>query len=214
LRKTGATVVQMSEAYVSTPAPAEPVRKLRFREPRRNLPGRKAVASPEDRFTINFSRAYLANFKKIHHGTKHSELACAREIPVNGYGIADLLAVSWGSSNPPFDSVAQFLKSGGARCRAFECKLTDWKKAMSQAARYRYFAHQAVVVLPEATCQRALPYIDTFRTIRVGLWSYDPSLDRIIAYHTPRPISPKSERYFVHSVMLLQKATRRALPIR
>jgi hypothetical protein len=99
------------------------------------------------------------------------------------------------------------------RTRAFECKLSDWRKAMSQAARYRFFAQQAIVVLPEAICQRALPYLETFKKIRVGLWGFDAQSGRIMVHHTPRPMTPKSARYYLQSVQLVHQATSRALPI-
>ncbi|MGC9453169.1 MAG: hypothetical protein ACP5I4_17185 [Oceanipulchritudo sp.] len=204
----------MAAVIASPPDALEEIRKYKFSEPRWNLPGRKGVATAEDRFTIAFSRAYSASFQKIHHGTNQTELALAREIPVNGFGIADLLAISWVRSQATFDTLENFLEEGSFRTRAFECKLTDWRRAMSQASRYRYFAHQSVVVLPEHICQRALPFIETFKKIRVGLWGFDPDRNRINPYHTARPTTPKSERYYMHSIRLLNEATRRALPIR
>jgi len=189
------------------------IRKLNFSEPRRNLPGRKGVATAEDRFTISFSRDYALIYNKIHSSGNLSQLAVAREIPVNGYGIADLMAVSWNLAEQRFEDIEDFLRSGKPRTRAFECKLDNWRKAMSQAHRYRYFAHQAIVVLPENICHRALPYIETFRKIRVGLWGYDPKMHRITAYHTPRPMKPKSGRYYIHSVRQFNQATGQSLPI-
>ncbi len=190
------------------------ISKLKFSEPRHNLPGRKGVATAEDRFTISFSRAYMSSFHRLHSRAQHSEIAIAREIPVSGYGIADILAVCWNTPSESFDNVDHFLQAGAVRTRAFECKMTDWRKAMSQALRYRFFAHQAIVVLPEEICERALPFIETFKKIRIGLWGYHVLHNRITPFHTPRPTTPKSARYHKQSVKLLNSATRRSLPIR
>lgn len=197
---------------VATPA-KRAIPKYKFSEPRRNLPGRKGVATAEDRFTIAFARAYAKNFRKVHSGTVHTEMALAREIPVNGYGIADLVTVSWQPPLGAFATPEDFIELGEPRTRAFEFKLSDWRKAMSQAARYRFFADQAIAVLPEAVCLRALPYLETFKKIRVGLWGFDAASGRITTHHTPRPMTPKSARYYLHSVQLVHEATSRALPI-
>lgn len=206
--KINATRMPQIAAPANTPIP-----KYKFSEPRHNFPGRKGVASAEDRFTIAFARAYAAIFQKVHAGTVHTDMAMAREIPVNGYGIADLLAVAWQDFGNTFANVEDFLQRGEPRTRAFECKLSDWRKAMSQAARYRFFAQQAVAVLPESVCHRALPYLETFQKIRVGLWGFDEKSGRITAHHTPRPMKPKSERCYLHSVRIVDEATSRALPI-
>jgi hypothetical protein len=190
------------------------VPKLRFAEPCHNLPGRTGVATAEDRYTIAFMRAYLRQAKAIHSKAKRDHLAFAREIPVNGYGIADLLVVAWQPlPDEHFPSVEAFVGVTRPCTRAFECKLTDWRRAMSQAARYRFFAHQAFVVLPERTCATALRYLDTFRKIRVGLWSYSTDTGHIVAHYTPRAIEPRSRRYYLHAVACVAAASTQALPI-
>lgn len=195
------------------PAPKLHIPKLKFSEPRHNLPGRKGIATAEDHFTIGFARAYWGQAVEIHRNSRRTSMIMAREIPVNGYGIADLIAVAWAPRSERFTNVQSFVSGAKPCTRAFECKMTDWKQAMRQAARYRFFAHQAIVVLPEAACQRALPFLETFITIKVGLWSYDSIESRIKVYHTPRIGVPKSDRYYLHSVEKVHQATKRALPI-
>lgn len=193
---------------------AIPVPKFKFSEPQRNLPGRKGIATAEGRFTIAFTHAYLAQAETIHHKAKRDHLAFAREIPVNGYGIADLLVVAWQAlPDERFPGVDAFVKVTRPCTRAYECKLTDWRRAMSQAARYRFFAHQAFVVLPERTCATALRFLDTFRKIRVGLWSYSTETGRIVAHYTPRTVEPKSIRYYLHAINCVATASTQALPI-
>jgi len=186
--------------------------KLKFSEPRHNLPGRKGIATLEDRFTISFARTYLEQRHTLHAGSNRTEMAVAREIPVNGYGIADLMAVAWNPTIASDNSLEDFVSSGMITSRAFECKISDWRGALTQGGRYRYFAHQAIVVLPEKSCRLALPFLDTFQAIKVGLWSFDMVSKKITIHHTPRPIAPKSKKYFEHSMKLTQKAVKGSLP--
>ena len=188
--------------------------KFKFSEPSRNLPGRRGVATAEDRFTIAFMRAYLDQAQAIHNRSSKTTLAFAREIPVNGYGIADLHVVAWNAlAKEKFPDAEAFVKVAKPCTRAFECKLVDWRKAMAQACRYRFFANQTFVVLPEKACSRALPYLDTFKKIRVGLWSFSPERRKITAHHTPRPLAAISEKYYCQAIEKVAKASRQALPI-
>lgn len=193
---------------------AIPIPKYRFHEPRHNLPGRKGTATAEDRFTIAFMREYFSRNCAIHRRSTKNRMAFAREIPVNGYGIADLLVVAWDDSpEESYDDLEDFIRYERPRTRAFECKMIDWRKAMTQAVRYRFFANQAIVILPDSISHRALPYIETFRKIRVGLWSFNIQLGRITTYHTPRPSKPISERYHLQAIRVLKLASKQALPI-
>lgn len=187
--------------------------RLRFREPRQNLPGRKGVATAEDRFTIAFARCYLERYEAIHSGSTKTLTAVAREVPVNGYGIADMMVVAWEPGLRAQPSLEAFLGSGMVTTRAFECKLSNWRSALIQAVRYRYFAHQAIVVLPPRACQLATRFLSTFRQTCVGLWEFDATQDRIRVHHTPRAMVPKSRKYLVHAVRLVHRAVRSALPI-
>ncbi len=188
--------------------------KLKFSEPSNNLPGRKGIATAEDRFTIAFMRAYIEQAAVIHHKSLKTTLAFAREIPVNGYGIADIHVIAWDAiSGEIFPDTKSFIQVARPCTRAFECKLTDWRKAMAQAGRYRFFANQSLVVLSEKACSRALPFLSTFKKIKVGLWSFDSKSGRITVHHTPRPSTPISGKYFYHAIECVAKASKRSLPI-
>jgi len=190
------------------------VPKLRFSEPKHNLPGRKGVATAEDRFTIAFTRAYLKKAAALHHKSTKENFAFAREIPVNGYGIADLHIVAWqDNTNVSFESVNDFIESASPCTRAFECKLENWRKALSQALRYGFFSNQAIVVLPTDTCENALEFLETFKMVGVGLWSFNKETGCIRSYYTPRPSRPISERYYHKAIHLVSKASKKTLPI-
>ncbi|MFH0908787.1 MAG: hypothetical protein V1929_08495 [bacterium] len=192
------------------------VPRFHFTEPRHNLPTLcKGRASAEDRFSVAFARAYWAQAPEIHARSPHKTLALVREIPVNGYGIADLLAVAWTRlEHEYFPSAEAFAAVARPTCRAFEMKLSNWQKALSQASRYRNFAHQAIVVLPPDVCAHAMKAIDTFKLVRVGLWSFDPETTRIRILFTPRRHRPRSLKYWFQSLEKAAKASRPILPIR
>jgi len=168
----------------------------------------------EDHFTLAFARAYHNRQAQVHRGSTKTKFSLAREIPVNGYGIADLVWVAWaGSGSESFSDALSFITEAKPTVRAFELKLADWRKAMTQAARYRYFAHQAIVVLPYHICENALPYLETFRRIKVGLWGFLPEKSTITPFVTPRPQKPLSSRHCLHTLQKIVGTSTPALPI-
>ncbi len=190
------------------------VPKLKFREPCRNLPGRNGTATAEDRFTIAFARAYSSRFTKIHRGACCNALSLVRQIPINGYGITDLLAVAWPElPDEVFPDAEAFAQVAHPTVRAFEMKMSNWRKAMTQASRYKNFAHQAIAVIPAHIGPVAMAYIQTFRRIRVGLWLFDATSGTIKPVYTPRPATPRSSRYHIESIQKAARAARPALPI-
>jgi hypothetical protein len=167
------------------------IAKLRFREPIRNLPSYKSNGGVESKFAYRFAQAYVDQFRKLHRNTGKNRIAVAREIPANGYGIADLVAVKWKSRNMAKPMSAEsFIIKYQPTVRAFEIKMSDWRKALMQANRYRFFAHAPIVVLPSAKVGPALKYLETFRGLGVGLWSFDIETNRITKHFTPRPHRP------------------------
>jgi len=177
------------------------IQKSRFYEPHRNLPNSKGRNGREDRFARRFARAYATSFRQIHPRSTDNRLAIAREIPANGYGIADCVAKG-----------DHFLSLAKPTVRAFEAKLHDWRRALLQANRYRFFAHVPIVVLPAEKCRRAVANLDTFRLLKVGFWSFHPGTDSIRAHFTPRPSRPRDIRQASRALALVARASK-ALPI-
>jgi len=182
------------------------VPKVRFHEPERNLPGRRPHAiTAETRFTIKFAKAYIDQHKSIHRRSKKNEIACVRQIAINGFGIADMMSVSWTSieQNKSLLTVDDFLNIYRPTLRAFEVKLTNWRKGMTQAHRYRYFADATVLVLPTDIIANAMEYRETFERIHVGLWAFDMESSRIVPYCTPRPTSALETKYRRRSIQII-----------
>ncbi len=188
--------------------------KCRFSEPRHNLPSQhKGVTTPESRYTIAFARAYQQQHLKIHSRSEKTQLAIVREIAVNGFGITDMLAVAWDElAGESFPTAEVFAEVARPTCRAFELKLSHWQKALYQAFRYRSFSHQAIVVVPQHVCNNAIKMLTTFRTLHVGLWSFDKERLLIKPVFTPRPQRPFSNIYWYKALSKAAKANS-VLPI-
>jgi hypothetical protein len=131
------------------------------------------------------------------------------EFDFSGYGIADLVWITWHSSVNPGDMTAiGMTERPKFRVMAFELKLVDWRKALQQAFRYSYFANLSVVVLPPSVAQRAKLRLSDFRHLRVGLWAFDSTTRRITRLFTPRQGQPRSQsaqRRAIASLMALAK---------
>jgi len=159
----------------------------------------------------------MTQFASLHPRATDDAVAVAREIPANGYGIADCVAVSWKRSNlqPGTTQIIEpstFLSRVKPTLRAFEVKLHDWRRALLQANRYRFFAHIPIVVLPANKCAIALKHLATFRLLGIGLWSFNPSESRIVAHYTPRRSRPLDKRQASRALGLIARASK-ALPV-
>jgi len=188
--------------------------KARFYHPQRNLPGRSSGHTAEGRFTNAFIRAYVAQVERIHSGSARCRVALAREIPVNGYGIADIVSVAWDDRKFPgklFATADGFIELAAPMIRSFEVKLSDWRTGMLQAHRYRFYSNAGILVLPKEQLRLARRFLHTFKTIRVGLWGFDPETDRILTIYTPRPAKPRDPRYAREAIRRVQNASK-ALP--
>jgi hypothetical protein len=131
-------------------------------KPRNNLPS--ARKRGESNLVCAFARTYA----------DQNEGVGKKEFPVSGFGIADLI---WASSD-------------GSTIIAFEMKLTDWKKAIGQAYRYRYFSNQAYVVLPATSAVEQNQHV--FEAANIGLILYDDKNHLIYEKVTPLFLSPKN----------------------
>ena len=75
---------------------------------------------------------------------------------------------------------------------AFELKLTDWRRAMVQAFRYRSFSPLSYVVMPEASLESAIRHVSEFEKYGIGLLSFGPAGLRTICEASPSvPYSPQ-----------------------
>lgn len=105
-------------------------------------------------------------------------LEMAREMYVHGLGIADIVSI--------------FISPRKIVLHAFEMKIKDWRKAIAQAYRYKYYADAAYVVLPPDEASRAKQSLTVFRAINVGLWAFDKEKNTIKKIYNPKKDNPIS----------------------
>ena len=138
-------------------------REIRFNSynTRRNLPVEIRRRRGESNFLGAFVRAML----------QEVPLPCAygRNFPVPGCGVADLVMCELPGG------IDQGVRLVDLYLSAFELKLSDWKKALQQAYRYKYYADLSIVVLPARTADRAVQSSMLFEALGVGLWTLDTS---------------------------------------
>lgn len=78
-------------------------------------------------------------------------------------------------------------------CLAIEAKLKNWKRALEQAYRYRWFSNKSFVMLPGENINPALKNISLFEKYGVGLASIDKERG-IEVHYQPTETVPYSER--------------------
>jgi hypothetical protein len=144
-----------------------------------------------------------------HCGGQRSH-ATGRELCVAGFGIADFIWIAWRKSprNQEGRGLSLRTKPQRAIVLAFEMKLKDWRKALAQAVRYRYFADAAIVVLPPSAAACARQALATFREMRVGLWAFDKQTGRTHKFFTPRRSLPLSATARQRAIAILSHELR------
>jgi hypothetical protein len=97
-------------------------------------------------------------------------------------------------------------KSIASKSIAVEAKLKNWKRALDQAFRYRWFANQSYVVLDSKYISPAQRNIQSFIELNVGLAEINPS--GILNIHfRPTDTKPIDDRMF----MLLSEQVKQKL---
>ena len=174
--------------------------------PQQNLSAKEAKQNPEAMFAEQFALAYKDKFTKIHSGTSKWRTLFVREVPVFGNGIPDLLAFSWFDDQSVNISTCLDLEKLNPTVRAFEFKLSDWRKGLMQAHRYKYFSHASTLVLPCHKMRSVASQIEIFRKLRVGLWWFSTKNGTITCSYTPRPIRQQIPKYGQRAIRLAAQA--------
>lgn len=179
--------------------------------PRDNLGPRWTSTNSEDRFAISFIQSYNKVYSSIHSGSKKNNRVMAREVPMNGFGIADLVTISWDPGTNLSHNSCDLIKNKPT-VRAFEFKLTDWRRGILQAHRYKFFSDAAILVIPDSKLDLACNYLETFKKINVGLWGYNIESGTITTILTPRPRKPVNQTYREKAVNRVIESTTLFLP--
>lgn len=154
-----------------------------------NLPSGRGERRAEFNFMREFEKSY---FKR-----QSSAGLTAEEFSLSGFGVADMVWIGWQPDGQSDDFSAVAIQQQLARrlLYAFEGKLKDWRRALQQAFRYRYFADKAIVVMPLENAGQALANLETFRNAGVGLWTFEAANGIIKEHFTPtriRAFNPKA----------------------
>jgi len=146
---------------------------------RKNLPGKFSTRTGESRFLAKFEQAYFKQDQR--------QAIRSTEFGMQEFGRADLVWIAW---NPvalaeEFSALALQKQLLRYKLTSFEAKLTNWRKGLQQAFRYRYFADKSILVMPESSISAALANIEEFKDLNVGLWGFDPAAHKISQYVSP-----------------------------
>lgn len=167
------------------------------KHPRRNLPKHISNKRTESDFVLAFGRVYHQELSAQMAVQQHS-FEIARELQIPGLGIADVVSV--------------FTKSHNTILHAFEMKIKDWRKALAQAYRYKYYADAAIVVMPPREAIKAKQSLSVFRAINVGLWAFDAEKKTIEKIFDPEKDNPISATAYNKALTILAQQLK-SLPV-
>lgn len=174
--------------------------------PRKNLPYKSSSKRTENNFLLSFANTYLNSINML---SNNYDYLVARELPLNGYGIADLILIKAPSEN----NIRNTKNKDSSSIIAFEMKMNNWKRALSQAYKYKYFSNQSIVVLPNHKELLIIKNLETFKQLEVGIWTYDKKHKTINKIFTPKKNIPfnnesyeKAKALVISKVKFLQSA--------
>jgi predicted transcriptional regulator len=137
---------------------------------------------------------------KIIESKGHISLECIRNITkADTYTIkkslSKLMLDSYVKEIDTFYKLGRIYKSSLSDSIAIEAKLKNWKRALQQAYRYKWFASTAYVVLDNKSISAAIQSIDLFKKMNVGLASITKKGEVSILYKPKKekPVDKKME---------------------
>ncbi len=87
---------------------------------------------------------------------------------------------------------------------AYECKLSNWRRALHQAIGYRSFSQSVWIVMPESGAQHAAKLEPVFQTNGIGLMSVDNN-GRTHIFFRAGKLRPSSRRLYLMAVGIILK---------
>jgi len=164
--------------------------EIRFKtyNTRRNLPPQSGRRRSESNFVGAFLKSYMQDDKGSHW--------CGRHFAVPDCGVADCIVFRLGAKN---EEMAM------EHLTAFEAKLSDWRKALAQAYRYRYYANSSVVIMPAECARSAIQNGNLFERFGIGLWTFDPGSGTIQDLIPARSLTPRSAQKREQALIRIQR---------
>jgi len=162
--------------------------KLSSFQPQKNLPIAKLVNTREYKLGAKLIR-YLK--EKLQENEIRNYLL-GRELNLNGFGIADVVLLEYQKGKHKNRSTNK-LEPLRKTITVYEVKIKDWKKAIRQAYRYRYYAHKSIIIMPVENVSGLIKNLQTLKSLGIGVWTYDKKGDHFDLLYTPRKRKPFSE---------------------
>ncbi len=150
--------------------------------PRQNLPYSKSSKRIESLFVHAFVNNFNTELLIKNYNKKY---ILAKELDLNGYGIADL--VLWEYSIKNCHNESRLIRT---ILTTFEVKIKDWRKAIIQAYRYKYYSNRAIVIIPIEYSAKAVINKKLFSDFNIGLWIFDKKNKQTNKIFTPRAHKP------------------------
>ena len=144
------------------------------------LPSRWIYALKVLPFRTNFTSDEFALISGV---SRNTALQALRRYESMGYCGRSKKKGLWKKIRQPVPVVRKII--------AIEAKLTDWRRAISQAYRYQRYASQAWVVLDASKARGAIASKKEFQRLNVGLKVLSPK-GQAKTYVSPRVLPPKS----------------------
>lgn len=144
-----------------------------------------------------FDLALSSNFIKELTDNRYGLNCCLTE-PKNLFGIPDLVIANINIHQTSVNYMKVY---------AFEMKLSNWKRALSQAFRYKSFANLSYVLIDRSKSSAALSNLEQFKRANVGLLAIN-NLGLIHCYHKPNYDEPYSKRLTENLKQIVLKETK------
>jgi len=162
--------------------------KLSSFQPQKNLPIENVVNTEEYKLNAKLIK-YL---KEVLKANKKKNFLLGRELNLNGFGIADVVLLEY-QNVAIKKGVEKHPKLLRKTITVYEVKIKDWKKAIRQAYRYRYYAHKSIIIMPVENVSSLMKNLETLKSLGIGVWTYDKRKDHFDLLYTPRKRKPFSE---------------------
>jgi hypothetical protein len=146
--------------------------------PRRNLPANVRNKRTEILFQNKFLKRWFLQNNIFGIG--------GSQFSVPGFGIADYV----------------FIESN-RHITAFEFKISDWRKGLAQAARYKCYAHRSFLVVPQSIVHRIKPFFKSLKEINVGLCIFNCQTGIIDTIYNPKIKEPFSKNAHNNALSIL-----------
>jgi predicted transcriptional regulator len=139
------------------------------------------------------------SFNKIKEITRANETSIKRSLD-------KLMLDSYINQTDTFFNISKSYKSIATNSIAIEAKLKNWKRALNQAFRYKWFASKSYVVLDSNFITPALLNIEEFKKYNVGLAEINKK-GHLKIYFNPKSQKPIDDKMY----MLLNEQLRQYL---